>query len=425
MSLALGIDVGTSGVRTAVVDQSGELLGMERVAHAPQRDDRLDAELWWQAVKSCIRKQVAALRDSGIDPKDIATVSVDGTSGTMVLTDESLAPVGRALMYNSKGFEREADKIAEHAPESHITQGSGSALGRAMRLVSEAHTGTARHLLHQADYISAKLIGEGGKSDYNNALKTGFDPAVERWPDWLDHVIPLGLLPDPLPVGKPLGIVQEEVCKELGLPQGCVVHAGTTDSIAAFLAACPLEDGNAVTSIGSTLAIKLLSRTRIDDPAIGLYAHRLGDIWLVGGASNTGGAVLSHFFSVEEIERLSGLVDVTRDSGLDYYPLLNPGERFPINDPNLAPRLSPRPDDDAIFLQGLMEGMASIEQRSYLAMQDKGAAYPKQIFTAGGAAKNDAFTSIRQKYLGAPLQNARYAEAAIGAAYCARLFAAK
>jgi hypothetical protein len=44
----------------------------------------------------------------------------------------------------------------------------------------------------------------------------------------------------------------------------------------------------AVTSLGSTLAIKLLSETRIDDARYGLYSHRLGSSWLVGGASNTG-----------------------------------------------------------------------------------------------------------------------------------------
>lgn len=37
---------------------------------------------------------------------------------------------------------------------------------------------------------------------------------------------------------------------------------------------------------------------------------------------------------------------------LDYYPLTKPGERFPVNDPAMQPRLTPRPEDDARFLQG-------------------------------------------------------------------------
>lgn len=56
------------------------------------------------------------------------------------------------------------------------------------------------------------------------------------------------------------------------------------DSIAAFLAVGvgASTPGAAVTSLGSTLAVKLLSTCRIDDSRFGLYSHRLGDLWLVG-----------------------------------------------------------------------------------------------------------------------------------------------
>jgi sugar (pentulose or hexulose) kinase len=78
-----------------------------------------------------------------------------------------------------------------------------------------------------------------------------------------------------------------------------------------------------------------------------------GNSWLVGGASNTGGAVLRQFFSPEQLQQLSGRIDVGQPSGLDFYPLTKPGERFPVNDPGLQPRLEPRPADDAAFLQGM------------------------------------------------------------------------
>ena len=57
-----------------------------------------------------------------------------------------------------------------------------------------------------------------------------------------------------------------------------------------------------VTSMGSTLAVKMLSTTRVDDSDRGIYSHRLGDLWLVGGASNVGCAVLrSEGFSNDEL----------------------------------------------------------------------------------------------------------------------------
>ncbi len=57
---------------------------------------------------------------------------------------------------------------------------------------------------------------------------------------------------------------------------------GAADSVAAFVAAGVAEPGEAVTSLGSTLAVKLLSGARVDDAATGVYSHRLGDAWLVG-----------------------------------------------------------------------------------------------------------------------------------------------
>ena len=117
-----------------------------------------------------------------------------------------------------------------------------------------------------------------------------------------------------------------------------------------------------MTSLGSTLAIKVLGRKRIDDPAIGLYSHRLGDAWLVGRSIQFRRARFWHTsFSPEDIARLSAGIDAATPSGLDYYPLIRAGERFPVNDPNLAPRVTPRPADDETFLQGLLEGIARIE----------------------------------------------------------------
>lgn len=72
----------------------------------------------------------------------------------------------------------------------------------------------------------------------------------------------------------------------------------------------------------------------------------------MGGASNTGGVVLRKFFSDQQLRELTPRLDPSRPTGLDFYPLVQPGERFPINDPALPPRLEPRPADDALFLQG-------------------------------------------------------------------------
>lgn len=420
MTLALGIDIGTSGVRTAVLDENGTLISTMRADHAPQNPDRIDADLWWQAVKTCLQSQVTALKGTDHDPSFIDRIAVDGTSGSMVMTDAQLRPVSRALMYNSKGFDAEANLIARYAPEHHITQGANSALARAMRLASETEV-KASYLLHQADFIAAKLTRQAGLSDHNNALKTGYDPETGCWADWFEAVIDPKVLPKVFAVGTPIARLDDRVAMDIGLLAKPIVCAGTTDSIAAFLAAAPLEMGVAVTSLGSTLAVKMLSPHRIDDQEIGLYSHKLGEAWLVGGASNTGGAVLLEHFTPEQLTELSAQIDPSMPTGLDYYPLVRPGERFPVNDPNLDPCIAPRPENDALFLQALFEGIANIEAKCYSEIAARAGGYPKKIFTAGGGAGNDVWTKIRAQALQSVPYRALYSEAAIGAAKVSRM----
>ncbi|MEM9317984.1 MAG: FGGY-family carbohydrate kinase [Pseudomonadota bacterium] len=410
--LIVGLDLGTSGVRSAVLDPRGAVVGTARGDYGSETG----ADAWWGAAVRCITQQVAALAADGIAPQDIEAIGVDGTSGSLVLTDAKLKPVTRPLMYNDAGFDAEAARIAAHAPASHISRGSNSALARVLHLVGEAD-GKARHLLHQADFVAAKLMGRGGLSDENNALKTGFDPDAGTWPNWLEALeLPNDLLPEVRPAGAYGDDIDASVADQLELPKGLRVHLGTTDSTAAFLAAAPLEIGVAVTSLGTTLAVKMLSAQRIDAPEIGLYSHKLGQGWLVGGASNTGGGVLRSFFDPAQLAELSAQIDPEVASPLDYYPLARPGERFPTNDPNFPPRLLPRPDDDAAFLHGMLEGIARIEAQCYAKMAALGAPPLRQLFTAGGGAANATWTAIRQRHMGMTIDRAAHAEAAIGTA---------
>lgn len=84
-----------------------------------------------------------------------------------------------------------------------------------------------------------------------------------------------------------------------------------------------------------------------------------------GGASLSGGAVLLKYFTAQQLRELSPRLQPQTPTGLQYYPLLRPGERFPGFDGSKQPVLEPRPADDAVFLQAMLEGMASIEAEGY------------------------------------------------------------
>ncbi len=418
MSLYLGIDLGTSGVRAMAIDPDGRPVAEARVplpepaGEGPRREQ--DPELWWAAVR-----QTLAVLLQEVPADDVAALAVDGTSASLLVTDGAGRPLAPALMYHDTRSVAEAERVARVAPAESAAHGPTSALAKLLWL--SARHPDARQALNQADWVTGRLLGRFGPCDENNALKLGYDPVARRWPAWLGLLgVPLDVLPAPVPPGTVLGPIGPAAAGETGLSPKTRVVAGTTDSVAAFLATGARATGAAVTSLGSTLVLKVLSDRPVFSPRHGVYSHRLGDRWLAGGASNTGGAVLRQHFTPGQIEVLSRRLDPGRPTGLHYYPLPRPGERFPRPDPALPPRLDPRPLQDERFLQGMLEGIAAVEYAGYRLLARLGAPYPTCVLSAGGGARNSAWTTVRAGLLGVPVGRARHAEAAYGAARLAR-----
>ena len=143
---------------------------------------------------------------------------------------------------------------------------------------------------------------------------------------------------------------------ELGLAPDCRVVAGTTDGCASFLAT------------GADAVGRRRHRTRhhahpqaavggpVFSPEHGVYSHRLGDRWLVGGASNSGGKALLRFFSAERMAELTPHLEPDRPTGLHWHPLPEPGERFPVADPAMTFQPEPRPADETSCCRACSKG---------------------------------------------------------------------
>ncbi|HEX5338036.1 MAG TPA: FGGY-family carbohydrate kinase [Gallionella sp.] len=416
----LGLDFGTSGARACVIDGGKSVVWELRVAYPnPEHQTPQD----WR---------VALLTLLGDLPPDIAAglrgIAIDGTSGTVLLCDEDLSPRSPALLYNDGRAQPQAAQLKAVAPEGHTVCSATSGLAKFLWLTQQTGGASTEYFLHQSDWLTALLSGQPGISDYHNALKTGYD--VERlcWPDWLMALPHSHLLPQVAEPGAAIGRIQPGIAAHFGIAPQCVIHAGTTDSIAAFIASGVEEVGVGVSSLGTTLVLKQLSEKRIEAPEYGVYSHRYGELWLAGGASNAGAGVLRQHFDDAQLAALSERIDPLQDSPLDYYPLPKPGERFPVNDAQLAPRLSPRPlrpgsgqaVDDAAFLHGILQGLARIEAAGYAKLAELGAPPLRRIVTNGGGAKNPAWGCMRERLLGVPVGVAAHSEAAYGAALLAQ-----
>ncbi len=409
--VALGIDFGTSGARAIALTPSEKIVAEARCQFAP--GDIADAAAWQRVLWQLIDNIDVTVRDR------LTRIAINGTSATVLLCDRNGKVIASPLLYSDACARDVLPAIQSVAPAGSPTLSATSSLAKALwwhRTLDASVLEKAALLCHQADWLASLLHGRTPVSDYHNALKLGYDVRALAYPDWLKELSIAPWLPAVKVPGAVIAPISPTAAKRFSIPRSCQICAGTTDSIAAFLASGAGQVGEAVTSLGSTLVLKLLSPIPVDDQSFGIYSHRLGDLWLVGGASNAGGAVLQKYFSADELRSLSAQIDLSIPCELNYYPLTTPGERFPVNDPDFAPKLTPRPERDVDFLYGMLDAIARIESKGYQKLSTLGAPAVAHVYTAGGGAQNQIWQTLRARYLGIPVESAVQVEAAYGSA---------
>ncbi|RMH14987.1 MAG: carbohydrate kinase [Gammaproteobacteria bacterium] len=417
----LGIDLGTSSIKFCVIDLFGNLRRFCKIP-LPESGYGLQEQQPQDLWKKAIDQGFSELRYT-ISLRSLQAISLDATSGTIMLCNRQGQVISDVLFYDdARATDQEMQWIAQSAPPSSVVHSRSSTLARLLWLLNHPPMEKPVFCMHQADWLLHFLTGRTGLTDENNAFKLGYDAYQRCWPKWLVNCLGshAGLLPKVAPPGTRVAPLNKDLCQRHGLVTQPEVYTGTTDSIAAVMASGIQQPGEAVTSLGSTLVLKVMSEKAINDAGTGVYSHRFGEFWLAGGASNSGGRVLSQYFDADDLKKLSEQIDTDRLTGLNYYPLPTTGERFPINDPEKSPQISPRPDNPVRFLQALFEGMASIEAQGYRILEKLGAPAIKRVVSVGGGASNLAWTRIRERFLAVPVEQAEHHEAAYGCALLAR-----
>lgn len=470
--LILGVDIGTSGVRACLVSvdrtdgANSETIIAEYSVNLPaphkcsQSGASVQSPHIWTSAFIALFTQLAQKPQFGM----VEHIVADATSSTVLLCDADGMALTDALMYDDQQAKEAAQKV--HILLSRLDEkvlntaatGASSTLAKVHYLLESLQIKQKNNqpikqpiqICHQIDWFNAWLTGQLGITDENNALKLGYDSILGEWPSWVKDclqpeskvrksslkagvlVLPPSLtigLPKVLKPGSVLAQVSSSFAKQWRLSPQVTVHAGTTDSIAGFLASGAQYVGDAVSSLGSTIAVKVISEKPIFNSEYGIYSHRLGESWLVGGASNAGGAVLLNHFSLDEIKGHSAwlMQPVNRPfwqkkPNPDYYPLIKSGDRFPISNSSLEPRIPPLPDsksenrelEESLFLVGLVQGLANIEWLGYQQLEALGSPPIKRLFSVGGGTKNPIWQQLRREYLQQPFNQPDSLDAAFG-----------
>jgi len=443
--LFLGIDLGTSGVRAMAVAEDGRLaadasapLAAEVAESAPGYHEQSPLA-WWQAVCQTLARLGDELRASGISPQRLAAVAVDGTSGTLVALDGEGDPLRPALMYNDSRATAEAELLNEVAADFCRKLGyrfqASFALAKILWLQSHEPDVFRRTawFVHQADYISGRLTGQPGVSDYSNALKTGYDLVEECWPSWIDGHWQLGeRLPRVVAVGAKVGVVSLRAADETGLPPGLPVVTGASDGTAAFVASGVHRPGDYNTTLGTTLVFKGASRKICGHPDGLIYCHKLPDgLWLPGAASNTGGEWIAHHFAGANLGELDALAAGRLPIDCLAYPLVRTGERFPFRSGTAQGFWLPEPNDRAARYAAGLQGVALFERLCYDVLDEAigsrggdifingGDSRGGDVYSTGGGSRSDVWMQCRADVTGRVIHRPACGESAFGTAILA------
>lgn len=425
--LTAGIDVGTQSVRVVLLEEDGQVVASGTAPLDSNRSDGVrheqDPEAWWEAVGIASRKCTETLSNG----REMESIAICSTSGTILLADVNGKPLTPALMYNDSRAQEEARSAQEKGEKVWSSLGyrmrPSFALPKLLWLLHNDPIDGAAHLMHSADFVATRLAGRPVDTDWSHALKTGYDLANERWPEEVMESlgVPIEILPHVVRPGTELGEISEAAADHTGFPAGTPIRAGMTDSSAAQVAAGALQEGRWNSVLGTTLALKGVTRELLRDPNGVVYSHRHPDGgWLPGGASNTGAGVLSTAFPDRDLAELDEKARQHGPSTTTIYPLTTKGERFPFANPDARGFELGDPVDDVDRYRAVLEGVAFVERLCFSYLQSLGAQVSEPVTLTGGGAKSRFWSQLRADILEMPVTIPRSAEPSVGMAILAR-----
>ena len=251
--LFLGIDLGTGGIRSVIVDGDGRVCSENQIPFNQVNLSDKDGESE-QDPKEWIRafEELLEVIFSQSSNREIRAIAIDGTSGTVLPVAPKGEALGNALMHNDMRAVKEAARCTA------VFNGSCSptfALPKILWMQDNWQLPENTYFFHSSDFLYSWLSGTTKiATDFTNAMKTGVDLNRE---DWSEHEILRALnLPPIIRPGKSFETVSGRLRKKWSLKNEVVLVSGSTDSNAAFYASGATQTGDWASTIGTTLAIK-------------------------------------------------------------------------------------------------------------------------------------------------------------------------
>jgi sugar (pentulose or hexulose) kinase len=422
--IVIGIDVGTSGVRSVAATAEGEVLAEAREAISDLPTEgaahEQDATGWWKAVCNTIQELRRNLEPPG-RWAHTAGIAVTSTSGSLVLTDAQGEPVRPAMLYDDGRPASVAAELNRRLPENaHVNASFSLAKALWVRQQEPEVWERASRISHPADWLALKLTGQLGLCDYSNALKLGYDHEKGEWAAAVVIAdIPAFMLPRIVALGDQVGTVSAPAARQTGLPAGVPVLAGASDGLASLIGSGASKAGHANTTLGTTLVWKVLTSHK---PALGpgMYCHHLpNDMWVPGAASNTGPGSLQFDQAGVTPAEMDRSAAAYLPTSIQCYLLSSRGERFPFLNAQATSFFDGPPVSGAERHAAQLQSLACVERWGFERLERCGGLVGKKVFSAGSAALSPVLAQLRANVLKRSVVRTANPTASFGAAILA------
>jgi len=305
----IGVDVGTQSLRAMVFDLAGNPRGSAAQAYPTYHDRVSWAEQepadWWNAAVTTVR---AAMAEAGIGASDVAGLSVDSTSCTVVPVKADGTVLRRALLWMDVRSVAQAERVtATRHPRLKYVSGVESAewmLPKALWLKEQQPDiwDDADLVIECQDWLLHRLTGRWVAALNQATCKWNYAAPDGGWPTDLLAELGLSDLADKwpaevLPIGAPVGTLTADAAAALGLTTDVVVAQGGIDAYTGMLGLGVVEPGQMAVVMGtSTCHLALCERGLFDSHVWGPYPDALmPGTWVLEGGQTTTGAIVTWF----------------------------------------------------------------------------------------------------------------------------------
>ena len=419
----IGIDIGTSGCKTLIINQEGHVVRRE-VEEYPLFTPRpgwseQEPEHWWQAVLSTLKRVI-----DGFQPvKDIKGIGLSGQMHGLVALDGDGRVLRPSILWNDQRTGDQCRKIHD------LTGGIEGLLKLTNNQMLPGYTGgkilwlrenepdnyeKTRRILNPKDYIRYRLTGEYA-TEVSDASGTGlFNVRKRQWSYSLLEILDISkdLLPACYESPEISGALHNKIATDIGLPAGIPVVGGGGDSVIQTTGTGLVKPGLLGTTIGTAGIAAMALDQCYDNPQgkLQLFCNNMPNRWHTMGVTLAAGGSLRWVRdmlggSENEVARWLGK-DVyelyTEEAalaepgceGLLFLPYLI-GERCPHPDPKARGGfigLTLRHDRRSI-LRSVLEG-AVFSLKDVVGLIEEMGTKVSQIRTSGGGALSDLWRQI-------------------------------